>query len=135
MKNFLFPRGFQCAGWLLFIPAVIMGVLCYFSLCSVSGIVETILNDAIIIGIASGAIFIVCSKEPCEDEMTHSIRLSSLLNALYAYIALLIVSTLVINGVDFFSFMIVNLVLFPIIYVVIFRLEMRRYNKMSGDEE
>lgn len=135
MKNFLFPRGFQWVGWLLFIPAVVMGILCYYGLCSVSGLAEIILNDAIIIGIALGAIFIVCSKEPCEDEMIRSIRLSSLLNALYVYVVLLIASTLVINGLAFIGFMMVNLVLFPIIYVVIFRLEIHRYNKMSENEE
>ena len=91
--------------------------------------------DAVIIGIALGAVFIVCSKEAREDEMTRSIRLSALLNALYVYVVLLIASTLLINGVAFFQFMVVNLVLLPVIYVVMFRLEMHRYNKMSEDEE
>lgn len=135
MKNLLFPKRFRLLGWMLFIPATIMGIICYCGLYSVSGLAEIILNDAIIIGIALGAIFIVCSKEPCEDEMTRSIRLSSLLNALYVYVVLLIASTLVINGLAFFGFMVVNLVLFPIIYVVIFRLEIHRYNKMSENEE
>lgn len=135
MKNLLFPKGYQIVGWLLFVPAVIMGVLCYFSVFAVGGLAETILNDAIIIGVALGAILIVCSREPNEDEMTRSIRLSALLNALYVYVGLLVASTVVINGVAFVGFMVVNLVLFPIIYVVIFRLEMHRYNKMGEDEE
>ena len=100
-----------------------------------TGVAETVENDAVIIGIALGAVFIVCSKEAREDEMTRSIRLSALLNALYVYVAMLIASTLLINGVEFFWFMVVNLVLLPVIYVVMFRLEMHRYNKMSEDEE
>lgn len=135
MKNLLFPRGFQIIGWLLFVPAIVTGFLCYFDFCGFEGVVETVVNDAIIIGVSLGALFIVCSKERQEDEMTRSIRLAALLNSLYVYVVLLIVSTLLINGLEFVRFMVVNLVLLPIIYVVIFRLEMHRYYKMCGDEE
>lgn len=135
MKNVLFPRSFQTTGWMLFIPATVMGVLIFFSLCSFSGIAETLVNDLVIIGITLGSLFIVCSKERQEDEMTRSIRLAALLNALYVYVMILIASTLLINGLEYLRFMTANLVLFPMIFVVIFRLEMRRYNKMSEDEE
>ncbi len=135
MKNLLFPQVFQLIGWCLFVPALIIGILCFLCVWSLSGIVETIAYDATIIGIALGGLFIVCSREPHEDEMTRSIRLSALLNALYVYVTLLVVSTLLINGVTFFMFMGLNLVLLPIIYVIIFRLEIHRYNKMCEDEE
>lgn len=135
MKNLLFPRSFRLVGWILFVPAIIMGILIVSGSCALTGVAETVENDAVIIGIALGAVFIVCSKEAREDEMTRSIRLSALLNALYVYVVLLIASTLLINGVEFFWFMVVNLVLLPVIYVVMFRLEMHRYNKMSEDEE
>lgn len=123
------------AGWLLFVPAIILGILIYFGVISFAGVIETILNDAVIIGITVGSIFIVCSKEKHEDEMISSIRLASLLNALYIYSAILIASVLLINGIAFIYFMTVNLVLLPLIYVVIFRLEIHRYNKMSEYEE
>lgn len=135
MKNLLFPRSFRLVGWILFVPAIIMGILIVSGSCTLTGVAETVENDAVIIGIALGAVFIVCSKEAREDEMTRSIRLSALLNALYVYVVLVIASTLLINGVAFFQFMVVNLVLLPVIYVVMFRLEMHRYNKMSEDEE
>ena len=135
MKNLLFPRSFRLVGWIVFVPAIIMGILIVSGRCALTGVAETVENDAVIIGIALGAVFIVCSKEAREDEMTRSIRLSALLNALYVYVVLLIASTLLINGVAFFQFMVVNLVLLPVIYVVMFRLEMHRYNKMSEDEE
>ena len=135
MKHLLFPRQFQTIGWLLFIPAIMLGLSIYFNLVFGTGIDETILNDAAIIGITVGSIFIVCSKEKHEDEMIGSIRLTSLLKALYIYAAILIISVLVINGGDFFSFMCINLVLLPLVYVVMFRLEIYRYNKMSEDEE
>lgn len=135
MKNLLFPRQFHLVGWLLFIPAAIVGMLLYFSFCNFHGVTEIVVNDAVIIGIALGALFIVCSKERHEDEMTRAIRLASLLNAMYMYVVILIASTLLLNGVAYFQFMILNLVLLPMIFVIIFRLELQRYNKMSDDEE
>jgi len=135
MKTPLFPSRFQPIGWMLFVPAIVIGMLLFFSVLSFDGIVETIINDAVIIGIALGALFIVCSRERVEDEMTKSIRLASLLNSLYIYIVFLVVSTILINGLGYFYFMVVNLVLLPVIFVINFRLEMHRYNKMSDDEE
>lgn len=135
MKNLLFPRQFQVLGWVLFVPAIILGILIYCDVISCAGTLETVLNDGAIIGITIGSIFIVCSKEKHEDEMIRSIRLASLLNALYIYGAILITSVLLINGLAFIQFMTVNLILFPLIYVVVFRLEIHRYNKMSEDEE
>ena len=131
-----FPRQFQAVGWLLLIPAILLGIYSYyFTPLTGTGVLEIIINDAAIIGTTVGSLFIVCSKEKHEDEMIRSIRLSSLLKALYVYAAILILSVLFINGGDFLVFMIFNLVLFPLIYVVVFRLEIYRYNKISGDEE
>ena len=135
MKNLLFPRIFQPIGWIMFIPSLILGALIYFSVLSFAGITETVINDLVIIGIALGALFIVCSKERIEDEMTKSIRLASLLNSIYAYVILLVTCTILINGADFLIFAVVNLVLLPILFVGNFRLELRRYYKMCEDEE
>ena len=144
MKNFLFPRVFHTIGWILFVPAVVLGLLIFINAFDISdslgidlpsGALETVMNVAVIIGIALGAVFIVCSKERHEDEMTSSIRLSSLLNSLYAYVVILIATTICINGLSFFSVMALDMVLLPIIYVVIFRFEMRRYYKLTEDEE
>lgn len=122
-------------GWVLIVPAIILGILIYFSVISCAGTTETILNDTVIIGITVGSIFVVCSKEKQEDEMIRSIRLASLLNSLYIYAIILIAAVLIINGPAFIEFMTVNLILMPFIYVVVFRLEIHRYNKMSEDEE
>lgn len=136
MKNLLFPNKLQPLGWILFIPTLILGAyVLFFGLKLNSAVAETIINDIIIIGIVLGALFIVCSRERIEDEMTRSIRLSSLLNSIYLHAALLIICTLCINGFTFLYFVFANLALLPIIFVCIFRIEMHRYNKMSKDEE
>ncbi len=136
MKNYLFPHIFQPIGWIMFVLSLILGAAIYFQMPVFgTGITETIAIDCAIIGIALGALFIVCSKERVEDEMTRSIRLASLLNSIYAYVILLIACTILINGVNFLMFAVFNLVLFPVIFVCNFRLEMHRYNKMYEDEE
>ena len=112
-----------------------MAVLLYCEVLSFAGTAEIIINDAVIIGAALGAIFIVCSKEACEDEMTRALRLSALLNSLYVYVILLIACTLFVNGLAFLQFMFVNLILFPVIYVLIFSLEMNRFKRMCENEE
>lgn len=135
MKNLLLPRSFRIIGWILFIPALILGALVFFEIYQVSCSAEWIANDVVIIGISLGSLFVVCSKEPVEDEMTQSIRLSSLLNSLYAYVMLLVASTLFIDGMEYFKFMSLNLVLFPLIYIFLFRMEMGHYYKMNRNEE
>ncbi len=134
MKNLLFPHIFQPIGWCVFVPSIIVGLLIFFSVIN-PWWCETVVNDAVIIGTTLGALFIVCSRERIEDEMTKSIRLSSLLNSIYIYVVLLITCTVLINGMAYLYFLIVNTVLLPIIFVCIFRLEMARYNKMNDDEE
>lgn len=138
MKNLLFPHRFQLIGWILFVPCLILGVLLTFPFHIVnfsSFTIETITIDVAIIGIVLGALFIVCSKERVEDEMTRSIRLTSLLNALYVYAGLLIAGTIFINGLLFLSFAIINIALFPIIFMVSFQIEIHRYNKIADNEE
>lgn len=136
MKNFLFPHIFQLIGWIMFVLSLITGLIIYYKLPVFgTGISETIAIDSSIIGIALGALFIVCSKERIEDEMTKSIRLASLLNSIYVYVILLVCCTILINGVQFLLFAVFNLVLFPIIFVCNFRLEMHRYNKMCDEEQ
>ena len=135
MKNLLFPNIFKPIGWILFVPSLILGLLIILGVLPIDGLVAIIVDDTAIIGTLIGAIFIVCSREKSEDEMTRSIRLSSLLNSIYIYAALLIVCTIGINGILYIHFAFANLALLPIIFVCIFRLEMHRYNKISGDEE
>lgn len=135
MKNILFPAICRKIGWALFVPATVLGVAVCLDMLCLAGVAETVVNDVIVVGMGLGAVFVVCSKENCEDEMVRSIRLASLLNALYVYVGLLIVCTIVLNGVEFFRFMSVNLVLFPLIFALTYSLEMRRYRKMSENEE
>lgn len=134
MKNLLLPNLFRRVGWIIFAPALLWGIIRYAGLVNLPLESGILIDRLTIASINIGAIFIVASKERWEDEMTRAIRHASLLNALYIYM-LLVVSSIVLDQSDFKHFMLVNMVLFPIIYVVIFSLEMRRYHRMSRDEE
>ena len=135
MKNILFPSKFRIIGWLLFIPAIIAGALRFGLVINPSGILETIINDAILIGMVLGAVFIICSKERHEDEMIRAIRLSSILNAIYANVIIFIIGTLFINGVSYFRFITFNFGLLPLIFVFIYTAEIHRHYKQNEDEE
>lgn len=135
MKTFLFPHTFRPIGWIVLVPTLILGILLLDGILSVDGSVETILTDTAIIGIALGSIFITCSRERIEDEMTSSIRLKALLTSLYTYIVFLVIWTLAVNGMAYLYVMAARLVMLPIIFVVRFRYEMHRYYKIKSDEE
>lgn len=136
MRNVLFPHVFQLIGWIMFSVFLVLGVLIQLDVVGVEFNVRgTVVIDATVIGIALGALFIVCSKERIEDEMTDSIRLASLLKSIYVYVGLLVVCTLFINGVYYLWFSLYNLILFPIVFVCLFRIEMYRYKKICDNEE
>lgn len=140
MKNLLFPHSFRLIGWILFIPTLLLGMLTILGIVGPPvlgpvGAAEIIMDDLIVIGIAVGALFIVCSRERVEDELTKEIRLLSLLYSVYAYVGLLVVCTILINGVDFLLFALVNMALFPVIFAVSFRIMMSRNKMLNADEE
>lgn len=135
MKIFLFPHVFRPIGWILLVPALLLGILLLSDVFSIDGTAETIINDAAIIGIALGTLFTGCSRERIEDEMTSMIRLNALLTSLYVYVVFLAILTLAVNGMAYLYVMAAGLVMLPIIFVVCFRYEMHRYYKMKADEE
>lgn len=134
MKIFLFPRIFRTIGWILFLPTLVLGIALFTGLCRFDGLTEIIVNDITIVGIALGTLFITCSRERIEDEMTGAIRLRSLLSALYAYVAFLIIETLAVNGMAYLYVMMANLVAFPIIFALRFRYEMHKYYTISDEK-
>lgn len=135
MKTFLFPHSFRPIGWIVIVPTLLLGVLLLFGVLSIDGILETILVDTSIIGVALGAVFITCSRERIEDEMTSTIRLNALLTSLYTYVVFLVIWTLAVNGMNYLYVMAASLVMLPMIFVVRFRYEMHKYYKIKSDEE
>ncbi len=90
MKNsMLLPYHFKKIGWVLFIPALLLGIVVALQESSAGMIehfidVQPWLNNLLIIGILCGSLFITCSREKVEDEMIARIRLDALLPAVRA---------------------------------------------------
>lgn len=134
MKCFLFPHLFRPIGWIIFVPALLLGILLLSDALCTDGILETVLIDTAIIGIAIGSLFITCSRERIEDEMTGTLRLNALLTSLYTYVVFLVIWTLAVNGLAYLYVMASGLVMMPIIFVVRFKYEMHKYYKIKSDE-
>lgn len=135
MKKFLFPHVFRRIGWIILVPTLLLGVILLSDILNIYGIMETVIADTAIIGIAIGSLFIGCSRERIEDEMTSTIRVNSLLTSFYTYIVFLIICTLAVNGIAYLYVMAASLVMLPMIFVIRFRYEMHKYYKMKSDEE
>lgn len=135
MKTILLPHSMRVIGWILFIPCLVLGILLLLEVLALDGVAGVVVNDIAIIGIAIGALFVCCSRERQEDEMTQAVRLQALMMSLYIYVGLLIVCTLVFNDLNYLYFMIANLCLFPLVFLLVFKLMIAHYRKMFDDEK
>lgn len=147
--NLLLPHAFAKIGWCILLPSIAIGAAILLSSITASdyarilglnsanagAIAETIINDAAIIGIILGAIFVTCAKEPVEDEMISSVRRDSLLVAFYISCALLIASTILVNGLYYINVMMYNMFAIPLVFLAVFRIKIWRLKKSNTDEE
>lgn len=101
----------------------------------VSDSMARLLNNIAIIGLCVGSIFIACSRERVEDEMTGAVRLNALLVALYINSAVTVTAALVLYDFAFLYFMIWNIITTPLLFMVIFRWRMWRINRSAYHEE
>ena len=153
----LLPYRFKKVGWAILIPAAIVGVMMMIdgyngipSFLYPDGFMnannptyawlgsETMtrcLNNIVLIGIVVGGLFVSCSKERIEDEMISSLRLSSLLTALYANYVILIAAALLVYDVAFLEIMLWNMFTMLLIFLIIFRFRLWRLRKEARDEK
>ncbi|WP_421825775.1 hypothetical protein [Larkinella sp.] len=81
------------------------------------------------LGVIIGLLLIAFSKEKVEDEMISQLRLESLQWAVYVNYLILGVLILLVHGGLFFSVMIYNLFTVLIVFIIRFRLAIRRNEK------
>lgn len=146
-KILLFPHGCRKIGWGLFVPAALLGVLMLFDglngfpsfllpgTAEAGETLDAVCNNAVIVGLLAGTLLIACSRERIEDEGIGRIRLNALLAALYANCAAVAAAALVTYGAEFLDIMIYNLFTLPLLFLLIFRWQLRRYAKEAADEE
>ena len=150
-NRFLFPHQFKLIGWIIFLPAVILGLLItlfdytpfewnatvfaiydggLFEASKSMTLVENNVFDEII-GIAAivGGVLAAFSKEKDEDEYIAQIRLESLLWATYINYGFLLFSILFIYGLGFYQIMIFNMFTLLFIFLVRFNFILYKTSK------
>ena len=145
--NFLFPNKFRIIGWMLLIPATILGYMVIFNDFEFSflnikvlslmpakfdatpGITPqifqmwSIINNNFTSEVASmlfivGAIFVAFSKEKNEDEYIAKIRLESLMWATYVTFAIQFFCILFFYDFRFLFSMIINMFTILIVFII-----------------
>jgi hypothetical protein len=125
LTRFLFPHRFKRLGWVLAAVALTLGLLEMYEVIHLPRLLTWLPSpignsdlpaveagkhvrnnhDLYAVLFICGSLLAACSRERQEDEYIGQIRLESLLWALYAYYALLLVAFVVVSGFAFFTIM------------------------------
>ena len=156
--RYLFPHSFKKVGWVLLVPAVLVGLLMILEivafpelemkvlnlvpqdmLCyrqpAFSWMENNVLDELVSIFIIVGALLVACSEEKTEDEYIAKIRLESLLWATYANYGLLLLAIVLVYNLAFLQVMIFNMVTLLLIFLVRFNFILFRNANASRHEE
>lgn len=157
--NYLFPHRYKKWGLIVFVPSLIIGFLAArdsmgFSPDWLDFEVFTIylkdfLGDEVIFGfipnnildeimgvliIISGLV-LAFSREKVEDELISSIRLKSLVWAVYFNYAVLLLAILFVHDISFYWVMMFNLFTVLVFFIIRFNWQLYRLRKTVSDEE
>jgi len=155
--KFLLPNKFKKFGWIILIPATIVGlILAYneFSLAWIWGKVFAIANEGTeehykyfvvtrtnltntVVGtlFIIGALLVSFSKEKNEDEFIAELRLSSLLWAVGISYVLLLIAFVMVYGTPFMDVMVYNMFTVLILFIIRFNYLMHSNSKIVPDEK
>lgn len=155
----LFPQRFKMIGWILLIPATVLGIFCLFfdfepdyfdinvfaiygsgnflsSSSKVFQLVENNITDEIAgVLFIMGALFVAFSREKNEDEFIAKTRLESLVWATYVNYFILIFCFLFFYDMGFFWVMILNMFTILIFFIVRFYFILYQSKKSLGHEK
>ena len=156
-NNLLLPNMYKRIGWVILIPATILGLILAFKefgaewiwakvfaianegtdfhyqyfVFRYTNITNTVIGSLFIIG----ALLVSFSREKNEDEFIAEIRLSSLLWAVWVSYVLLLVGFLLVYGTPFLDIMVYNMFTVLIIFIVRFNYILYKNSKAVSDEK
>jgi len=155
--TWLFPNKYKRIGWILLIPATVIGIVLIaadFQGFSINARVPALFNSEILsntsffsviktditntlVGILFiiGAVLVGFSREKSEDEFIASLRYSSLMWAVVLNYALLIFFFVFVWGSSFLYVMIYNMFTILIIFIVRFNYLLYRNSQKPADEK
>lgn len=156
-SEFLLPNKYKLIGWCLLIPVSILGIILTFNdleIFSIKAKTFALVNEAFfedssffqvittnVTPTILGVLFIIAalmvgfSKEKKEDEFIASVRLSSLVWAVWVNYILLFLCFALVYGGSFFTVMIYNMFTVLIIFIVRFHYILYKHSKSVSDEQ
>jgi hypothetical protein len=152
----LFPHRYRLVGWLLFIPAFLLGLATMYyqfewsfmdvalpewavagaaALLHVEAGKDTVVvlnltNELAALGAITGLLLIAFSKEIVEDEMISQLRLEALQWSVYINYSVLAVAVLLIHGLAFYEVTVYNMFTLLLVFIARFQLTLRRRNQL-----
>lgn len=156
--KYLLPNKLKKLGWLIFIPAVIIGIISWFyewepefldlAVIGYTGLEDTygkleimqtpinnVLNEILGIFIIMSGLMVAFSKEKDEDELISVIRLESLVWATYWNYAILILAFILVYDMAFFNVMVFNMFTILILFIAKFNWALLKLKKSLVHEE
>lgn len=147
-SNLLLPHRWKAIGWLVLVPALLVGLFLtirgyeadwlparvfafwsdeIFEHAAFFSFIEADLTVTLV-GVAAlvGGLLVGFSREPVEDEYIASLRLSSLLWAVWVNYLLLLLAFLFVWGLPFFNVMVYNMFTMLFLFIARFNLLLRR---------
>jgi hypothetical protein len=159
--NYLFPNRLKVIGWMVFIPAFILGAIAVTqewepewmsftvpalfpgnswglrgeSSTLIGMVKNNILNEILgFLMIASG-IVVAFSKEKDEDEMVGQLRVRALVWACYWNYAILTLSLILVYDIAFYWIMVFNMFTILVFFIAKFNWSLLQMRKTLGHEE
>ncbi|MEZ0611779.1 hypothetical protein ACAW74_24925 [Fibrella sp. WM1] len=150
-STLLLPHRYQLVGWLIFIPALVLGLTIYASDYSASWLTVDVPNAWLpeeyrlanaavhrlnltntvgILVLLVGLGLIAFSREAIEDEMIARLRLESLQWSLLVNYVLLAIATLLVYGFSYNDVLIFNMFTPLLVFILRFRWLLRRHSNL-----
>lgn len=155
--NYLFPNRYKQLGWIILIPSAIIGLVTLivefsprflnlkvpaifvdelFSNKQLFGMVSNnMLNEILGVLIIISSLMVAFSKEKLEDEYISTIRLESLVWAVYVNYGILLFSFLFIFDFSFLWVMIFNMFTVLLFFIVRFNWQISKLRKSASYDE
>ena len=155
--KYLLPQKLFKLGWILFIPSLIAATVYpgfdngpefleikVFSVLNVDSIFSTedghiiknnIFDEILGVLLVIGLFLIAFSRKKYEDEMIYNLRMESLIWALYWNFGFLVLAMIFIYDVYFFSFMLANMYLILVLFIIRFHFKLWKFNKAVRNEK
>ena len=155
--TFLFPNQFRIIGWIMFLPALIGGIIllasgydedrwvlkvpAIFNLDllgdpqSMVIVANGVSDEILLVMTIVGGLFAGFSKLKNEDEFIAKIRYESLVWAVYVNFAVMLFATLFVYGLYYLNVMMANMFTVSFFFIIRFHLMLYKLNRSVTDEE